>query len=216
MIGLVRSTVSPSSSSMSRSTPWVDGCCGPMLMIMVSLVGVGRLLGERGGVGLGQAQHRSRARAAARRRRRPCAGAISWAPSAVRSTRSVVVVIGGHRGWSSGVRGALELHRDAPDGVVLAQRVAVPVLGHEDAGEVGVAVEADAEHVEHLALQRLGAGVDVEQRRARRVVVGHLDPQPEPLGGARGDSRRRPPRSARARRRRAGRGGAGRRGSRPR
>ena len=28
MIGLVRSTVSPSSSSMSRSTPWVDGCCG--------------------------------------------------------------------------------------------------------------------------------------------------------------------------------------------
>ena len=24
-------TVSPSISSMSRSTPWVDGCCGPML-----------------------------------------------------------------------------------------------------------------------------------------------------------------------------------------
>ena len=36
MTGLVRSTVSPSSSSISRSTPWVEGCCGPMLMIMVS------------------------------------------------------------------------------------------------------------------------------------------------------------------------------------
>ena len=39
-------------------------------------------------------------------------------------------------------RRALELHRDAADGVVLAERVALPVLGHEDAGEVGVAVEA--------------------------------------------------------------------------
>ena len=29
MIGLVRSTVSPSSSNMRRSTPWVDGCWGP-------------------------------------------------------------------------------------------------------------------------------------------------------------------------------------------
>src|SRR6266567_565777 len=29
-------TYSPSSSSTIRSTPWVDGCCGPMLMIMVS------------------------------------------------------------------------------------------------------------------------------------------------------------------------------------
>ncbi len=36
MIGLVRSTVSPSSSSIRRSTPWVDGCWGPMLMIIVS------------------------------------------------------------------------------------------------------------------------------------------------------------------------------------
>ena len=36
MMGLVRSTVSPSSSSMRRSTPWVEGCWGPMLMIVVS------------------------------------------------------------------------------------------------------------------------------------------------------------------------------------
>ena len=36
MIGLQRVTVSPSSSSSSRSTPWVEGCWGPMLMIMRS------------------------------------------------------------------------------------------------------------------------------------------------------------------------------------
>ena len=36
MMGLERSTVSPSSSIMMRSTPWVEGCCGPMLMIIVS------------------------------------------------------------------------------------------------------------------------------------------------------------------------------------
>ena len=35
MIGLQRSTVSPYNSSMRRSTPWVLGCCGPMLMIIV-------------------------------------------------------------------------------------------------------------------------------------------------------------------------------------
>ncbi len=29
-------TVSPSSSRMSRRTPWVDGCCGPMLTTMRS------------------------------------------------------------------------------------------------------------------------------------------------------------------------------------
>ena len=36
MTGFERSTVSPSSSSMIRSTPWVDGCWGPRLRIIVS------------------------------------------------------------------------------------------------------------------------------------------------------------------------------------
>ena len=56
MTGLVRRTVSPSSSIMSRSTPWVDGCCGPMLMIMVS--SSSSTSSQHRGVGLGQAQHR--------------------------------------------------------------------------------------------------------------------------------------------------------------
>ena len=60
MTGLERSTVSPSSSTMTRSTPWVDGCDGPRLRIMVSSSGdlhidVGRVESNS----LGQAQGRS-------------------------------------------------------------------------------------------------------------------------------------------------------------
>ena len=36
MWGMQRMTVSPSSSSTSRSTPWVAGCWGPMLTIIGS------------------------------------------------------------------------------------------------------------------------------------------------------------------------------------
>src|SRR5437868_2427285 len=35
----MRMTSSESSSIINRSTPWVDGCCGPMLMIIVSSSG---------------------------------------------------------------------------------------------------------------------------------------------------------------------------------
>ena len=70
-----------------------------------------------------------------------------------------------HDDWAACARGGLELHGDAADRIVLAQRVTLPVVGHEDAGEIGVAGEDDAEHVVRLALHRLGAGVDVEQRR---------------------------------------------------
>src|SRR6266545_8412676 len=126
MTGLDRTTVSPSSSSMMRSTPWVDGCCGPMLMIMVC-----SSAGTSGGF---------------------CDSA-----SEMRSTESA----SRSSACSTGIGHPLELHRDGADRVVLAQRVPLPLLGHEDAGHVGVAVEADAEHVEHLALQDLGAGVDV-------------------------------------------------------
>src|SRR5262245_43104143 len=43
MIGLAFTTVSPSSSSTTRSTPCVEGCCGPMLRVMVSVRTVANL-----------------------------------------------------------------------------------------------------------------------------------------------------------------------------
>ena len=57
MIGLHRSTVSPWSSSINRSTPCVDGCCGPMLMIMVWSSSASSGIAERGRLGLAHAQH---------------------------------------------------------------------------------------------------------------------------------------------------------------
>ncbi len=36
MAGRTSATVSPSSVRTSRSTPWVDGCCGPMLITIRS------------------------------------------------------------------------------------------------------------------------------------------------------------------------------------
>src|SRR5881409_2777741 len=44
MIGLALTTVSPSSSSTTRSTPCVEGCCGPMFRVMVSVRTVFHLL----------------------------------------------------------------------------------------------------------------------------------------------------------------------------
>ena len=67
----------------------------------------------------------------------------------------------GCRGQSSVVRpplvrrwdlGALVLHRDATERVVLALRVARPVVRHQDPGQRRVAVEDDAEEVPGLAL----------------------------------------------------------------
>ena len=34
MSGAALMMVSPSSSSTMRSTPWVEGCCGPMFRVM--------------------------------------------------------------------------------------------------------------------------------------------------------------------------------------
>src|SRR5205823_7756229 len=50
-----------------------------------------------------------------------------------------------------------ELDLLGPDGEVLAQRVALPVIGHQDAREVRVAEEADPEHVVDLALEPVRA-----------------------------------------------------------
>jgi len=49
--------------------------------------------------------------------------------------------------------------------VVLAQRMADPLVGHQDTRHVGVAVEADAEQVEHLALVPVGRHPDAAGRR---------------------------------------------------
>src|SRR5438270_8218349 len=168
MIGLVRRTVSPSSSSMRRSTPWVLGCCGPMLMIMV----------------WSSVSSTSTSSWETPRRTAPCSRArtsslvwlrslISWAPSSVSAVRSVMA--------SPRPGRFFELHRNAADRIVLAQRMALPVVGHEDACEIGMALEDDPEHVVDLALHGLGAGEELEERWQHGVGLGHLGPHPDAL-----------------------------------
>src|SRR5208282_2417620 len=75
----------------------------------------------------------------------------------------------------------LELHWDMRGRVILAQRVALPVLWHQDAGEVGVVAEADPEHVESLTFVRLAARPEVEQARDDGFVGRDLAPHPQAL-----------------------------------
>src|SRR6516225_12242082 len=107
MMGLASTMVSPSSSSATRSTPWVEGCWGPMLRVIVSLRTIGHLAGR-------ELLELGRRRLAPRR------------------------VVG-------------EGHFLVAERRVLAQRPAHPVLGQQDAGEVGMPGERDAIEVEGLA-----------------------------------------------------------------
>src|SRR5713226_6094116 len=106
MSGRARMTVSPSSSSTMRSTPCVEGCCGPMFSTIVSAAPVG-----------------------------------VW----------TVVVMARRLSRSSAV---------AFHGIILAQRMAFPVLRHEDAPQVGVAFEPHAEQVKDFALVPVGSRPD--------------------------------------------------------
>src|SRR4051812_110441 len=181
-MGLVRITDSPRSSSIRRRTPCVDGCWGPMLMIMVSSSGPADCSSWA-------ASASDRRRTAPSSRNRSVALVterllISWAPSRVSAAPGVggcaILVIGDTSCAAGSARrgGVLELHGDAAGVIVLAERVPDPVLGQEDAGQVRMAREADAEHIEHLALGGLGARVDLEERGRHRIVLGHLGAHP--------------------------------------
>src|ERR671914_2993071 len=140
MTGLARSTVSPSSSRTTRSTPWVDGCCGPRLTIIVS----------------SDSGH--------------CSGP---------TTRSRGLSVTGSP--SSGPLCFLELDGHPGRRIVLAERVPLPVVGHEQANEVGMPGEAHPEEVVDLPLRQLRPGEELEEALdLAAIAVGHLADQPEP------------------------------------
>src|SRR5450631_950652 len=122
MSGARAMMASPSISSTRRRTPWVDGCCGPMLSTIVwSLVPA-----------------------------LPCVFALAM-------TSSMPGVI-----MSGAAMGAMRVPLSdaaglsvAFDGIVLAQRMTFPVIGHHDARKAGMAGEVDAEQVEDLALVKV-------------------------------------------------------------
>ena len=145
---------------------------------------LGRIDGEvaeLGGLGLAHPQHR-----ADLAQQLACRQFAAWLQSLLGVVAGLDGVDDAHVPRSEIGR---ELHGDRAAVVVLAQRVAFPILGHQDAGEVGMVAERDAEHVEHLSLHRLGARVEVEQRVDRRIIGRHLHAQTDAAGARLNDSR---------------------------
>src|SRR5882762_7195752 len=111
MMHSVPITFSPSSFKMTRSTPCVEGCCGPIL------------------------------RTNSVESRNVVSGMALLAALDVQILPDPALVL-------------------LNQAVLFAQREAFPLLGKQDSAHVGVAFELDAEHVEDLAFQPVGGGVD--------------------------------------------------------
>src|ERR1700681_706139 len=125
MSGIMRTTVSPSISSSTRSTPWVDGCWGPMFRIMVR-----SCPGSSTGVG------------------------FRWAISFIAIS-------------------AVALH-----GIILAQRMAFPILRHQNAPQIRMPGETHAKQIENLALEVIGSRTDRSERLdcGAGAIQGNLQP----------------------------------------
>src|SRR6476646_1285939 len=184
MCGTQRTTVSPSSSSTSRSTPCVAGCCGPMLMSMCSPSSSG----STAGAAVIGTRFPASSVTSGTRCGRPCASR----PVVERSTSTVRVFVAMllshllagaqpltllerelierlenrqlfHRVLGLGIQredltellGAAE---PTTEREVLPQGEALLVLlPHQDAAQIWMSLEADAEHVVALPLHPIGA-----------------------------------------------------------
>src|SRR5688572_5409876 len=108
-------TFSPSSLRITRNTPWVDGCCGPMF----------------------------RTNSVESRKVVSGMSLLAAFDAQILPYPSIVLL---------------------DDAVLLAQRIALPLLRHQDTAHVGMAFELDSEHVEHLALEPVRRQVDTHGR----------------------------------------------------
>src|SRR5512139_3919217 len=139
MCGSAFCTTSPSISSTRRSTPCAAGCCGPKFMVYLRMSAMARIL-----------------------------------PLAVLQGRLVAVVLADHPRHE---RARLDRHRLVHDAAlrlvvahfdvadqreVLAERVPDEAVIGEDAAQVRVAAEQNAEQVERLALEPVGRLPDLD------------------------------------------------------
>src|SRR6266540_5196912 len=162
MTGCASSIISPSSVTMTRRTPWVAGCCGPTLSVMSCVWSARSALS----LTMMPMPVPSAAWKAAP------AGAVSAAlaplplPALVCSMIATVLLP-----WFLGPGPDLGL--PGQQGEFLAQRVAVELLGQQQLGQVGVAVEAHAEQLGGLALVPVGSRPQVVQGRQVPAVARH-------------------------------------------
>src|SRR6266540_2617189 len=183
MTGCASSIISPSSVTMTRRTPWVAGCCGPTLSVMSCVWSARSALS----LTMMPMPVPSAARKAAP------AGAVSAAlaplplPALVCSMIATVLLP-----WFLGPGPDLGL--PGQQGEFLAQRVAVELLGQEQLGQVGVAVEAQVvqgRQVPAVAwLQRaelhvvpVVGGVHVQHHGDARRLLVHAAEEVEEVAG---------------------------------
>src|ERR1700687_203561 len=152
MVGAAESTVSPSSSRTSRSTPWVLACWRPILTSNV------------------------RVRRSGSENAHPTSRSFPAGESILLHVRAELFL---------GELERLGRARRHPDlyGIVLPQRVAFPVLGHQQPARIRVTIEGDAEEVPHLTLQPVGRRPETAEGREASVRAMQLDlhTQPQPM-----------------------------------
>src|SRR6202034_3819512 len=160
--------VSPSISSTSRSTPCAAGCCGPKLSVRFLISGT------------------VRSRYTRHRRTFP------W--RMIVQHRVIAVVVADHTRHQRArldadrlVDHALELrvisHFDiADEREILAERMTDETIVGQNAAQIRMAAKQNAEQIEGLALEPLGAGPHAGQRIDHRILdVLSPDAQPQPL-----------------------------------
>src|SRR5688572_6630157 len=181
-----RTTVSPSSSSTSRSTPCVAGCCGPMLISMCSPPSSGSSIGGSSTAmadplasvtnGVRTGRPRSSSPVVARATSTVRFVVAMLFPGALARFQSLAHLVGKilervgdrqllHRVPRFRIGGQcltqlLRAREAAAQGEVLSQWVPFSILlPHENAPQVGVPGESYAEHVVALALEPIGSAV---------------------------------------------------------
>src|SRR5208282_1337922 len=145
MSGTALTTFSPSSSRSTRSTPCVEGCCGPMLrtIVFVAPAAVSTVV-----MGCQSAER----------------NLVPFQPNRPRNANAYPVQVAsngpnGHFLHRVGTALAFALRRK-----ITAERKTFEAIGQEDAAQVRMAGKLDAKEVENLALQPVGAGPDGLQR----------------------------------------------------
>src|SRR5690606_23547135 len=189
--GVAFTTVSPSSSTTTRRTPWVLGWWGPMLRVSRSSSGASWSLGSG-----------ARAKASTSCRAVPSAGlgANGSGSRAIMAIPPLRLAAAGSRVGSPAPTGVgqglgppglekielLPLGQGgrrpipgAPQGVILPEGMTLPVIGHQDPPQVGVARKADPEEVIHLPLSPVGRRPEVGDGRHLRRLLRDGHPQLE-------------------------------------
>src|SRR5215207_3029526 len=143
--GWASSIISPSRVTSTRSTPWVAGCWGPTFRVMSWV--------------------RSSRSALSRTMMPTPVPSAAW-KAAPPGCRLLATLLSRFLGPRPG------LGLPGQQGELLAQRVALELLGQQQLGQVGVAVEADAEQLGRLPLVPVGAGPQVADGRQVATIAG--------------------------------------------